>query len=137
MAKNKTTETESNVTDFINSVEDAKRADSFRIVEIMANETGFAPKLWGPNIIGFGSYHYKYASGHEGDAPLIGFSPRKDAFALYFSSDFPNKEQLLEKFGKHKSAKACVYVKKLDDVNVDVFRKMIAASVDDVKKQYP
>jgi hypothetical protein len=85
MAKNKTTETQNSVTDFINAVEnDSKRNDAFELVKIMQEITGFEPKMWGPSIIGFGSYHYKYESGHEGDAPLAGFSPRKTALTVYF-----------------------------------------------------
>lgn len=88
MPKNKTTETKINVTDFINTYvdNDQKKADSFRLVELMQEWSGFDAKMWEPTIIGFGSYHYKYASGHEGDAPLIGFSPRKAEFSLYVYS---------------------------------------------------
>lgn len=138
MAQNKTTETENSVADFINTVSDeARRNDAFRITELFKNQTGLEAKMWGPAIIGFGSYHYKYESGREGDAPLTGFSPRKDAFALYFSSRFPNREALLEKLGKHKTAKACVYIKKLDDIDTSVLKEMIAASVKHVKTLYP
>src|SRR5689334_1673988 len=126
MAKNKTTETEVNVKDFIDRVEDeTKRDDSYRIIKMMKDATGFEPKMWGPSIIGFGSYHYKYASGHEGDAPLIGFSPRKPQIVLYFSQDFENREKLLKEFGKHKSSKGCVYIKKLEDVDEGILKKMI------------
>ena len=138
MAKNKTAETEVIVDDFIASVPDEKkRADSKRITEIMTEVTGFQPKMWGPSIVGFGSYHYRYESGHEGDAPLVGFSPRKDAISLYLASDFEKKESLLEKLGKHKAAKACIYIKKLDDVDLSVFKEMIALSVTYLKNRYP
>lgn len=138
MAKNKTAETEVSVDDFIASVPDEKkRADSKRITEIMTEVTGFQPKMWGPSIVGFGSYHYRYESGHEGDAPLVGFSPRKDAISLYLASDFEKKESLLEKLGKHKAAKACIYIKKLDDVDLSVFKEMIALSVTYLKNRYP
>lgn len=138
MAKNKTAETEVSVDDFIASVPDEKkRADSKRITEIMTEVTGFQPKMWGPSIVGFGSYHYRYESGHEGDAPLVGFSPRKDAISLYLASDFEKKESLLEKLGKHKAAKACIYIKKLDDVDLFVFKEMIALSVTYLKNRYP
>src|ERR1043166_2007161 len=121
MAKNKTTETSVNVREFVNSFADTeqKRKDSFELIKLMQELTGFKPKMWGPTIIGFGSYHYVYESGHEGDAPLVGFSPRKTEFALYIAN-FDGKEELLKKFGKHKTAKACVYIKKLEDINVDV-----------------
>jgi nucleoid DNA-binding protein len=136
-SQNKTTETENSVTDFINSVEDAaKRADTFRIVELFKTQTGVEPKLWGPSIIGFGSYHYKYESGREGDAPATGFSPRKDSFAFYFASEFDQREELLTVLGKHKTGKGCVYIKKLDDVDAEVLKKMIDASVHYIKGKY-
>ena len=138
MAKNKTTETETSVIDFINTfVEDeAKRNDAFELVKIMQNVTGFEPKMWGPSIIGFGSYHYKYASGHEGDAPLAGFSPRKAAISLYVYLSDENREELLSKLGKHKPAKGCIYVKKLSDINVEILKEMVSTSVKELQKLY-
>lgn len=138
MAKNKTTETESSVTDFINTVEDNnKQKDAFELVKIMQKQTGFEAKMWGPSIIGFGSYHYKYASGHEGDAPLVAFSPRKAAISLYCYTTTENREELLEKLGKHKASKGCIYIKKLEDIDVDVLKKMISLSVENLNKLYP
>lgn len=138
MAKNKTTETESSVTDFINAVEDtAKRNDSFELVKIMQEESGFEPKMWGPGIIGFGSYHYKYDSGHEGDAPLVAFSPRKAAISLYCYTTTENKEELLSKLGKHKASKGCIYIKKLTDIDTEILRKMILFSIENLNKLYP
>lgn len=138
MAKNKTTQTESSVTEFINSVADeTKRKDSFHLVELMQAQTGFEPKMWGPSIIGFGSYHYKYASGHEGDAPLMGFSPRKEAISLYLFQSFEGKEELLQKFGKYKAGKGCIYVKKLADIDLEVLRVMMAKSTEYIKGLYP
>jgi hypothetical protein len=138
MAKNKTTETESSVTDFINAVEDtAKRNDSFELVKIMQKESGFEPKMWGPGIIGFGSYHYKYDSGHEGDAPLVAFSPRKAAISLYCYTTTENKEELLSKLGKHKASKGCIYIKKLTDIDTEILRKMILLSIENLTKLYP
>lgn len=138
MAKNKTTETAYPVTDFINTIEnEAKRNDAFELLKIMQEMTGFEPKMWGASIIGFGSYHYKYDSGHEGDAPLAGFSPRKDAISLYLSSSFENKEQLLSKFGKHKAGKGCIYIKKLTDIDLEILKIMISASVKEIQKLYP
>jgi hypothetical protein len=102
----------------------------------MQAQTGFEPKMWGPSIIGFGSYHYKYASGHEGDAPLVGFSPRKDAISLYLFN-FNGKDELLKKFGKHKAAKACIYVKKLADIDSKVLKTMITNSVEYIRNIYP
>jgi hypothetical protein len=133
----KTTQTNNSVADFIKTVSDQQRQiDAFAIIEIMRDESGFEPKMWGPSIIGFGSYHYKYESGHEGDAPLISFALRKNEFALYLSSQFDKREALLKEFGKHKSAKACVYIKKLEDVNVDVLKKMISNSIKYYKTKY-
>jgi len=138
MAKNKTFETESSVTDFINSVADeAKRADSFSLVEIMEQQTGFPAKMWGSAIIGFGSCHYKYESGREGDMPLAGFSPRKAAITLYLTQDPQKKEELLQKLGKHKGGKGCIYIQKLSDINVDVLKEMIVNAVDHAKTLYP
>ena len=111
--KAKTTETTKSVSSFVKSIEDKQRQkDCLAIIGIMEKQTGFDAKMWGPSIIGFGSYHYKYESGHEVDAPLVGFSPRKAEFALYIANS-DGKEELLKKFGKHKTAKSCVYIKKL------------------------
>ena len=130
--KNKTTSTEVNVTDFITSYvdNDQKKADSFQLIKLMSELTGFDPKMWGPTIIGFGSYHYKYASGHEGDAPLIGFSPRKAAISLYVYSQTEENKHLLENLGKFKMGKACIYVKKLSDINISVLQKISKASIE-------
>jgi hypothetical protein len=136
MATAKTTETTLSVTAFVKKVEDKQRqADCFEIIEIMKKQSGFEPKMWGPSIIGFGSYHYKYESGHEGDAPMVGFSPRKAEFSLYIPN-FEGKEKLLEKFGKHKTAKACVYIKKLADIDAEVLKKMVTASIKHYKVKY-
>src|SRR5688572_29983784 len=105
MAKTKTTENDKNVSDFLKEIPDPERQnDAFAILDIMETVSGFRAKMWGPAIIGFGSFHYKYKSGHEGDSPLIGFSPRKNAFALYLSTGFANREKLLASFGKYKSS---------------------------------
>lgn len=128
--KAKTAETTNSVSGFIDTVTDEQRKkDALAIIKIMKEESGFKPKMWGPSIVGFGSYHYKYESGHEGDAPLVGFSPRKNEFALYLSSNFDGKGDLLKQFGKHKTGKACIYIKKLEDINIDVFKKMVANSI--------
>jgi hypothetical protein len=140
MAKstNKTTETADSVTDFLNSVADeTKRADSFQLVKIMKEQTGFEAKMWGPSIVGFGSYHYKYASGREGDAPLVGFSPRAKEISLYLAQDFIQKQELLQHFGKHRTGAGCVYIKKLQDINIEVLGKMIASSVKHLQQIYP
>jgi len=131
MAKNKTSETEINVIDFINAFVDdeQKKADSHQFIVLMSAWSGFTPKMWGPSIIGFGSYHYKYASGHEGDAPLIGFSPRKAAFSLYVYSPTDENTHLLDGLGKFKSSKACIYIKKLADINIAVLEKICLDSI--------
>ncbi|TWR31513.1 DUF1801 domain-containing protein [Mucilaginibacter pallidiroseus] len=137
MTKNKTTETENSVEAFLDSIADStKRGDSLKLVQIMQQETGFEPKLWGPNTIGFGSYHYKYASGHEGDAPLAAFSPRAKEFLIYLSAEFEEKQQLLQQLGKHRAAVACIYIKKLEDIDPDALCKMIVASVKHLKNLY-
>jgi hypothetical protein len=130
MAKNKTTETTENVDDFLKKVTDpVKRKDSYTLIGMMEKQSGFPARMWGPSIIGFGSYHYKYESGHEGDAPLIGFSPRSSAISLYLSCDFKMKEELLQKFGKYKIAKSCIYIKKLADIDLNILTKMIDHSL--------
>ena len=103
----------------------------------MKSATGFEPKMWGPSIIGFGTCHYTYESGHEGDMPLVAFSPRSTSLVFYFASDFKNRTELLKELGKHKSAKACVYVKKMEDINSDILKKMILASMKHTQAVYP
>lgn len=137
MAKNKTTTTDVNVTEFIHNVaNEVKRKDSFQLVEIFKTISGYEPKMYGPSIIGFGNYHYKYESGHEGDAPIAAFSPRKEAIVFYFSN-FEGRDQLLEQLGKHKVGKACVYVKKLDDINLSVLETLTKSSIAHITSKYP
>lgn len=132
MAKNKTTETEVDVVDFIHSYveNEQKKEDSFKLIGLMADWAGFEPKMWGPTIIGFGSYHYRYASGHEGDMPLIGFSPRKAEFSLYVYSPTEENKHLLDGFGKFKMGKACLYVKKLADIDISILEKMCKDTIE-------
>ena len=138
MAKIKTTETSKSVTGFITAVDDErKRKDSFQLIELITKQTGFEPKMWGPSIIGFGKYHYQYESGHEGDMPLVAFSPRSTAIVLYFCSIFEKKADLLQSLGKHKTSKACIYIKKLEDINLTVLKKMITNSIKQIKSDYP
>lgn len=129
--ENKTTYTEVNVDEFINSFVDKeqKKQDSFRLIELMREWSGFGPKMWGPTIIGFGNYHYRYASGHEGDAPIIGFSPRKAAFSLYVTASENDNKKLLDELGKYKMGKACIYFKKLTDLNLDTLEKLSKATI--------
>lgn len=127
----KTTHTGVNVADFVNSYVDneQKKTDSFRLIELMQKWTDSEPKMWGPSIIGFGNYHYKYASGHEGDAPVIGFSPRKAAFSLYVYSDTEKSKVLLPNLGKFKMSKACIYVKKLSDIDIAILQELCMESI--------
>lgn len=139
MAEIKTKQTNADVTEFINTFADTeqKRADSFEILKLMQDFTGFEPKMWGPSIIGFGSYHYKSErSRQEGDWPLVGFSPRKAAISLYVFTGLKEHEYLLEGLGKFKMGKACIYVKKLSDINTDVLKTLMKASVDYLQTKY-
>src|SRR5687767_11295235 len=131
MAKTKTTYTGQDVTEFVNTYVDneQKKADTFRLIELMQEWSDAEPKMWGPSIIGFGNYHYKYASGHEGDAPVLGFSPRKAALTLYVCSDTPKSNLLLHELGTFKMSKACMYVKKLSDINIDILKEICIESI--------
>lgn len=125
MAENKTKMTDASVEDFLNSIEhDVKRADSLRILEMMKKITGLEPKMWGDMMVGFGSYHYKYKSGHEGDIFQVGFSPRKSYLSLYLFYGFQH-HPLMKKLGKHKGGKACLNINKLADVDEDILYKLI------------
>ncbi|WP_042149073.1 DUF1801 domain-containing protein [Paucisalibacillus sp. EB02] len=134
----KTKENDSSVIEFIESVESPKKKeDAYKLLDIFTETTGYPAKMWGTSIIGFGSYHYKYASGHEGDAPLVGFSPRKAKISLYFATGDPEREELLKDFGKHTTGKACVYINKIADVDVDVMKAMIKQSIKFLREIYP
>ena len=128
--ENKTQITKASVEDFLNAVEhQGKRSDSFTILEMMREVTGMEPAMWGPSIVGFGSYHYTYASGREGDFPVTGFSPRKQNLTLYIMPGFDAYESLLSKLGKHTLGKSCLYIKKLADVDLEVLKELVAKSV--------
>ncbi|WP_374966980.1 DUF1801 domain-containing protein [Lysinibacillus sp. RS5] len=134
----KTKETDDSVIEFIENVDHPKkREDAYRLLDIFAEVTGHEAKMWGPSIIGFGSYHYKYESGHEGDAPLVGFSPRKAKISLYFAPGDSERDHLLQEFGKYTTGKACVYINKLADVDVEVLKLLIKQSVSFLQKTYP
>lgn len=136
MAELKTKRNDKDPIEFINSVENQqRRKDAFETLELMKNATGEEPKMWGPGIIGFGSYHYKYASGREGDWMLTGFSPRKQALTLYIMAGFDQYEDLMGKLGKFKTGKSCLYVKKLEDVDKEVLTELIQKSVSYLKAQ--
>jgi hypothetical protein len=131
MATIKTTYTNQDVTDFLNTYveNEQKKADSLRLIELMQEWSDSEPKMWGPTIIGFGNYHYKYASGHEGDAPVLGFSPRKAALTFYVYSDTERSKSVLPGLGKFKMSKACIYVKKLSDINLPVLKELCMESI--------
>jgi hypothetical protein len=134
MAELKTQPNEQSVEDFLNAVEsETKRQDSFTILELMRQETGDEPIMWGDSIVGFGTYKYKYASGREGEWPVTGFSPRKQNLTLYIMSGFEEYDDLLKKLGKHSTGKSCLYIKKLEDVDQDVLRELVSKSVEHMK----
>jgi hypothetical protein len=136
MAGTKTKATERTVADFISSVDHpVRRADAEALVPLFERISGEPATMWGPSIIGFGRYHYRYDSGHEGDMCRIGFSPR--AAQLVFYIDSPASDALMVRLGKHKRGKACLYVNKLADVNVAVLAQMIRAAWDDMAERYP
>jgi Domain of unknown function (DU1801) len=129
MPENKTKATALSVTAFLDTVSDeARRADAKAILKLMQSATGEKPKMWGPSIVGFGSYHYKYDTGREGDMPIVGFSPRKAATVLYGLHSSSDAEEMLAKLGKHTTGKGCVYVKKLADVDQKVLKSMVEKS---------
>ena len=135
MAELKTKPTTRNVKDFIDAIEDEQlRKDCRNVSRIMKRVTKVNPKMWGPGIVGFGSYHYKYASGREADWFLAGFAPRKQNLTLYIMSGFQKYNTLLKKLGKHKIGKSCLYIKRLDDVNMDVLTQLIDDSVAHLRK---
>jgi len=139
MSTIKTKETDADVHEFIRTLAhtEQKRADSFTLLDLMSDATGYEPKLWGESIIGFGSYHYRSErSRQEGDWPLVGFSPRKSAISLYVFTGHPEHEHLLENLGKFKRGKACIYANKLADINLDALRKIITTTTDFLRSRY-
>ena len=127
MAENKTVPTSASVDDFIAAIDNKRRrADAETALAICKEVTGLPPVMWGPSIIGFGTYHYKYESGREGDMPAAGFSPRKSNMTFYIGDEFDDAEALMAKLGKHKKSVACLYINKLDDVDLEVLREIIA-----------
>ena len=137
MAQNKTIETENSVADFLTTIKDGKkRKDCSAIIDLMTKHTGLEPKMWGTSIVGFGIYHYKYESGREGTAPLVGLSPRANAITLYLCN-VKEKEELLKKLGKHKSGGGCIYIQKLEDIDTSILAKMIKNSIKHIRSKYP
>jgi len=136
-AKNKTVETEASVEDFVNSIKEEKRRKDFAaIMELFAKQTKLQPKMWGTAIVGFGSYHYKYESGREGDAPLTGIASRVNSIVLYLGTEFDNSKELFAALGKHKLSGGCVHVKQLEDIDTSVLAKMVKNSVAYTKKKH-
>ncbi|QKS69812.1 DUF1801 domain-containing protein [Paenalkalicoccus suaedae] len=136
--KQKTLPHDGDVDAFIESVDSkTKKQDAYRLLDIFQEETKEPPVMWGPSMIGFGEYHYKYDSGHEGKAFQVGFSPRKAKISLYFATGDPERDELLQHFGKHTSGKSCVYINKLADVNEDILRSLIRQSVAFLTNTYP
>lgn len=138
MAKTKTAETNKDVYEFILEFTDSeqKRQDSRELIRLMEQVSGFKATMWGPSIIGFGKYHYKYASGHEGDAPLLGFSPRKAAISLYVSTGESGQEALINDLGKFTMGKACIYIKKLSDINQEALIVLMKDSIKRTQEKY-
>ena len=138
MASNKTQPTRLKVSEFIAGIEDKrKRADCRELMKLMREITGNRATMWGPSIVGFGKYHYKYASGREGDFFLTGFSPRKQALSIYIISGFKAHAGLMEKLGKFKTGKSCLYVKSLDDIDRAVLKELVTESVAHMRETYP
>jgi len=137
MAKNKTTQTTASVEGYIERIADEKKqADVAAIIQLIAGHTGLEPAMWGPAIVGFGSYSYQYESGREGTAPLAGISARANAITLYIGSEFDNREKLLAALGKHKLGGGCLYIQKLEDIDTAVLLEIIENSIARRKKQH-
>ena len=137
MAENKTKPTKASVTEFINSIDDRqKRADARKVAAMMRKATGKRAKMWGPSIVGYGTYHYKYESGREGDFMITGFSPRKQALTVYILAGFGKYDALMKKLGKYKTGKSCLYIKRLSDVDEEVLGRLIGESVKYMRKNY-
>lgn len=138
MAENKTKPTSVSPHDFVANVEkDWQREDAVWLMEMMERVVGEPPKMWGPSIIGFGRYRYKYESGREGDGALAGFSPRKDNTVVYLGGVIPDQADLLKKLGPHKMGRACLYLKKLDTINRDVLEELVVKSMKATQAKYP
>ncbi|MDI9879612.1 DUF1801 domain-containing protein [Flectobacillus longus] len=139
MAKNKTLETEKSVSEFLDEfvANETKREESKILIDLMSKVSGYEAKMWGPSIIGFGSYHYVYDSGREGDAPIIAFSPRKAAFSLYVFRGNKEDSIWLSKLGKYKMEKGCIYVKKVADIDLNILSEILKDTIKLTLEQYP
>lgn len=139
MGEIKTKQTDADVHEFINTFAhtEQKKKDSFEILKLMQDVSGFEPKMWGPSIIGFGKYHYKSErSSQEGDWPLIGFSPRKSAISLYVYSGCAGQDDMLKELGKFKMGASCIYVNKLSDINIEVLKKLMTTTIDHLQRRW-
>jgi len=138
MAENKTQPTQASVASFLNGIDDKeRRRDCKKIAAMMRAATGNRAKMWGASIVGFGRYHYKYASGREGDFMITGFSPRAQSLTLYIMPGFKNFEPLMKKLGKFKTGKSCLYIKQLSDVDENVLQRLVEGSVRYMRRKYP
>ena len=137
MAEKKTQATDVSVDAHLAAIEDeGRRQDCAALVKLMSKVTRAQPKMWGPSIVGFGSYHYRYDSGREGDSCATGFASRKGDISIYLVAEFPGQDELLAQLGRHKMGKACLYVRKLADVDMKVLEKLVAGSVAEVRRRY-
>lgn len=137
MAENKTKTTEASVDDYLAAIEDeARRKDCMALAKLMTKATKYKPVMWGSSIVGFGSYHYKYESGREGDSCLTGFSPRKGDISVYLMGDYEGREELFAQLGRHKMGKACLYIRQLSDVDLKVLEQLVIGSVAEMKRRY-
>ena len=137
MAKNKTTETENSVAGYLTAITDEKKRKDFsEIIGLIKKQTGLEPKMWGTAIVGFGSYHYKYETGREGDAPLAGIASRANSITLYLGSNFNKREELLAKLGKHKLGGGCIHIQKLEDIDTNILIKLVKNSIEHRKKEH-
>lgn len=137
MSKRKTTQNEADVSAFLDAVKNPRRrADARQLLDLMQAVTGEPPKMWGTSIVGFGKYHYRYASGREGDSLMVGFSPRKQNLAIYIMPGFADFGELLGRLGKFRTGKSCLYVNKLDDVDLGLLEELVRKSVEEMKRRY-
>ena len=138
MSDLKTRPTDASVEAFIDAVDHAGRREDARILlDLMGRATGEEPVMWGTSIVGYGSYHYRYASGQEGDWPITGFSPRRQNLSIYIMTGFEDYQALLSRLGKHKTGKSCLYVNKLDDVDMEALEELVRTSAEAMKRMYP
>lgn len=137
MAQNKTRATDASVAGHIAAIaSDEQRKDCEALVTLLRKVTKQEPKMWGPSIVGFGSYHYRYESGHEGDSCLTGFAARRNELVVYLVASGPEQESLLKKLGRHRMGKSCLYIRRLSDVDTAVLEKLVAGSVAEVRRRY-